>query len=308
MREAALPAASAADPARRGERLARGFGALVGLTTGLIVLGALVRAHGAGLACPDWPLCFGELVPRLDFHVAFEYAHRVVAGSVGLLFVGLAAAALRDEELRPRVARLVALAVALLALQVVLGGLTVLHLLAAWTVTSHLVVGNSFNACLLLIALRLRGGERAAALPAAPARARLAVAGAAALLALQVVLGGLVSSTYSGMACPEWPACSGGSWFPAFRGSVGLHLAHRWNAYLLVTTLVAAAFATRGVPRTGRLVLLAAALGLAQACVGVANVLLGIPVELTGLHSGLSALLVLTLTAALESLTRRPAA
>jgi cytochrome c oxidase assembly protein subunit 15 len=307
MREAALPAASAADPARRAERLARGFGALVALTTALIVLGALVRAHGAGLACPDWPLCFGELVPRLDFHVAFEYAHRVVAATVGVLFLSLAAVALRDEHLRPRVSRLVAAAVALLALQVVLGGLTVLHLLAAWTVTSHLVVGNSFNACLLLIALRLRDGGRAAA-PAgrAPARARRAVAAAAALLGLQVVLGGLVSSTYAGLACPEWPACNGGRWFPAWRGSVGLHLAHRWNAYLLVAALVGAALAARGVPRVGGLALLAFGLGLAQAAAGVANVLLGIPVEVTGLHSGLSALLVLTLVAALDSPARRP--
>jgi heme A synthase len=109
------------------------------------------------------------------------------------------------------------------------------------------------------------------------------------------------------MACPECPACNGGRWFPALRGSVGLHLAHRWNAYLLVAALVAAALATRGVPRTARLALAAAGLGLAQACVGVANVLYGIPVEVTGLHSGLSALLVLTVAAALESLTRRAA-
>lgn len=308
MREAALPAASAADPARRAEALARAFGALAGITTGLIVLGALVRAHGAGLACPDWPLCFGELVPRFDFHVAFEYAHRVAAGTVGLAFVGLAAAALRDELLRPRVARLVALAAALLAVQVVLGGLTVLHLLAAWTVTSHLVVGNAFNVCLLLIALRLRDGALAAGPGGrshAPVRARRALTAAAVLLSLQVVLGGLVSSGYAGLACPEWPACNGGRWFPAWQGSVGLHLAHRWNAYLLVAALAGAAWAARGLPRTGGLALLAAGLGLAQAASGVANVLLGIPVEVTGLHSGLSALLVLALAAALASPTLR---
>jgi hypothetical protein len=49
------------------------------------VLGALVRAHEAGLACPDWPLCFGELVPRFDLKVAFEYGHRVTAGAVARL-------------------------------------------------------------------------------------------------------------------------------------------------------------------------------------------------------------------------------
>ena len=58
--------ASAGDDARaRAARLSLGFALLVALTFGLIVLGALVRAHGAGLACPDWPLCFGELVPEI---------------------------------------------------------------------------------------------------------------------------------------------------------------------------------------------------------------------------------------------------
>jgi cytochrome c oxidase assembly protein subunit 15 len=133
---------------------------------------------------------------------------------------------------------------------------------------------------------------------------RRAVALAAALLALQLALGGLVSSTYAGMACPEWPACSGGAWLPAWRGSVGLHLAHRWNAYLLIAALAAAAWLARGAPGAGRLAALAAALGLAQAGVGVANVLLGIPVEITALHSLLAALLVLTVTAALHSLEK----
>ena len=49
--------------------LAWGFVALVALTTALIVLGALVRAHGAGLACPDWPQCFGVWIPHFDLQM-----------------------------------------------------------------------------------------------------------------------------------------------------------------------------------------------------------------------------------------------
>ena len=58
--------ASSRDPlaeARRAQLLARAFTVLIVLTLGLIVLGALVRAHGAGLACPDWPRCFGVWPP-----------------------------------------------------------------------------------------------------------------------------------------------------------------------------------------------------------------------------------------------------
>lgn len=303
-----LPRLDAVPRTAWGRPLARGFAALCALTTGLIVLGALVRAHGAGLACPDWPLCFGTLVPRMNLEIAFEWTHRLVAGTVSLLFVGLGAVALRDPALRPRVAPLLAIAVGLLGLQVLLGALTVWHLLARWTVTSHLLVGNAFNACLLLLALTLRERSDPSAAPAAsrPApAARAAIVGASALLVLQLALGGLVSSSYAGMACPEWPRCNGGLWFPSWRGNVGLHLAHRWNGYLLLAGLAAAALATRSSPALHRWALLALALGLAQLAVGVANVLLAIPVEVTALHSALAALLVLTLTAALRSAFRK---
>ena len=75
--------ASPPDPAetRNARRLAGGLGLLAGVTYVLIVFGALVRAHGAGLACPDWPLCFGEWVPEFDFRIAFEWGHRALAGS-----------------------------------------------------------------------------------------------------------------------------------------------------------------------------------------------------------------------------------
>ena len=94
------------DPAssrpRPGARLALGFQFLVVLPFCLIVLGALVRANGAGLACPDWPLCFGEFIPRFDFKIAFEWGHRVLAGSVGIVFIALAGWTLRQSELRAK--------------------------------------------------------------------------------------------------------------------------------------------------------------------------------------------------------------
>ena len=64
--------------------LARGFAALSAITFCLIVFGATVRANNAGLACPDWPLCFGEVVPRFDAKIALEWGHRLLAGLVTL--------------------------------------------------------------------------------------------------------------------------------------------------------------------------------------------------------------------------------
>jgi cytochrome c oxidase assembly protein subunit 15 len=256
-----------------------------------------VRAHGAGLACPDWPLCFGRVIPPFDLRVGFEWTHRLLAGGVGLGFAALAFGALRRPAARRRCARTVACAALLLVIQIALGALTVWHLLAAWTVTAHLVTGNAFAACLLGIALQLR--RAAAPAPPGPARdARPWVVAFGACLALQLVLGGLVSSRYAGLACPEWPTCSAGVWFPSWEGVVGLHLLHRTNGYALGGVLLAAAVATRGAGRAGRALRIAAGLGLAQIVVGVLNVRLALPVEVTGLHSALAAALVLSLAAA----------
>jgi cytochrome c oxidase assembly protein subunit 15 len=296
-----LEEGAAARDARFLTRLSCAYLTLVALTVGQLVLGALVRAQGAGLACPDWPLCFGTLVPRLDFRVAFEYGHRLTGALVTLLFLGLSAASLASPKTRGLTARWSIAAAALLALQVVLGGLTVLHLLAAWTVTAHLVTGNLFAATLLLIAQRL---AQAAATTQdrqpTPLRRGLrpALGLTGALLAFQLVLGGLVSSHYAGLACPDWPACMGGIFFPSFEGAQGLHLLHRTNGYLLVAALFSCALLARREPRVARLLALAAGLGLVQAGLGVANVLLRLPVEVTALHSAGAAGLILLFTAA----------
>jgi cytochrome c oxidase assembly protein subunit 15 len=276
---------------------------LVGVTQVLIVLGALVRAHEAGLACPDWPLCFGELVPRFDLKIAFEWSHRVLAGSVSLAFVTLAALVLRSGGASGETRRWLAIAALLLVAQVLLGAFTVWELLAAWTVTSHLVTGNAFALALCFVALSLRESRHGE-----PVRGvvRAGVAAAAALLLLQIVLGGLVSSRFAGMACPEWPTCNGGAWFPTWGGTVGLHLLHRWNGTLLGAALLGVAWISRGEPRVRRLTALAAVLGALQVGIGIANVLLAIPVEVTGLHSALAAALVLTIGAATRAAWRVP--
>jgi len=289
-----------ADDRRAAGRLAACFAALLVAVVGLMTLGALVRAHEAGLACPDWPLCFGEVIPRMDVKVAFEWSHRALAGAISLVFAGLAVATWRRPGLAALRPYLVAGA-AILAVQILLGALTVWHLLASWTVTSHLLAGNAFAVTVLLAALRLRARAGEAPGPApVPGPARALLAGGAALLVAQIVLGGLVSSTFAGLACPEWPACNGGVWFPSLDGSVGLHLLHRTNAYAVWLVLGAAAVACRGVAGLAGTTAFVFGVATLQVLVGIANVVSGLPVEVTGLHSLLAAVLVLGTAAALH--------
>jgi cytochrome c oxidase assembly protein subunit 15 len=263
----------------------------------LIVIGALVRAHGAGLSCPDWPLCHGQLVPDFDAKIALEWGHRLIAGVLSLGVAALGIVILRRRELRARFAAPLFVIVALLAVQVVLGGLTVLLGLAPWTVTGHLVVGNSFALALAWLARGLL--EAATGEPIA--RSRLGVAAGrrvfalCGLVLLQFVLGGLVSSHYAGLACgTTFPLCNGESLAPTFEGPVGLHVIHRLNAYAVALLFGLLAWQLRGAGRIGRFARIGFGLVLLQVAVGAANVLLSLPVEVTALHSAVAAGIALT--------------
>ncbi len=271
--------------------LGRAFLGLAAITGCLLVLGASVRVHGAGLACPDWPLCFGQVIPTFDFQVFLEWGHRVLASVVSLGFLLLSGLVWRHPPLRARTGSLLFAAAIVLAVQVILGGLTVLKLLAYWSVTLHLLAGNAFFVLLLLVAFRLRrdalGGPPGASGPH-PGGTRVLGVALAALVLVQMALGGLVASRYAGLACADWPTCNDGLWIPAVDGGVRLQLLHRFGAYTLLAVAVGFAFVTRRVPALRRPAALVAALVLAQACIGVANVLLRMPVEIAIAHSAVA--------------------
>jgi heme A synthase len=297
--------ADAAPPARG---LAWGFAALCTATFGLLVLGALVRVHGAGLACPDWPLCFGRLVPAFDVRVAFEWGHRLVAGLVSLGLVALSAAILRRPALRSRVRGPLAIAWSLLGVQVVLGGLTVLLKLAPWTVTAHLLTGTGFCATLLWIARDLFETGHPPLREPLPLAVRCVVLLVAATLVAQLGLGGMVSSHAAGLACAQFPSCDGTSLAPTLHGLIGLHVLHRLNGALLLALMGLLVFLGRRSYRIASVAWTGLRLVLAQIAVGALNVLLQLPAEVTALHSALAAAIALTVLLLVRESVRAEAA
>ena len=274
--------------------MASGFGVAAGLTFCLIVVGALVRAHDAGLACPDWPLCFGEVVPHFDLEIAFEWGHRVFAGDISLGLAGLTFFMLRRPELRREFRHRLVLLWSVLGVQVVFGGLTVLLKLAPWTVSVHLILGNTFCFLLLWTALDLAEDSQVRdPSEVVTSGLRSLSYGVAFLLLLQMVLGGWVSSNYAGLACTHFPTCNGHQWVPTWEGLVGIQIIHRINGVLLLVAYATLAYFLSGKGRLGSLSALGLALVLLQIGVGVANVLLRLPIWVTALHSGLAAAIVL---------------
>jgi heme a synthase len=122
-----------------------------------ILVGAVVRHTGAGLAIPTFPLAFGRLVPPLDsFSIAIHFAHRVGALAVTLVVAWGAARALLRYGSLPRIVRPALLLLALLALQMGLGAWVILSYKSAWVTSAHLGTGALLFATALTLALRSR--------------------------------------------------------------------------------------------------------------------------------------------------------
>src|SRR5919199_665876 len=102
----------------------------------LIIAGANVTSHDAGLAVPDWPLSYGKLMPEMQGNVFWEHGHRLIAATVGFLTVILNVWLWRSEK-RRWVRKLGLLALGSVVAQGVLGGLTVLFLLPLPVSAAH---------------------------------------------------------------------------------------------------------------------------------------------------------------------------
>jgi len=302
------------------------FGAVLALA--VVMLGAWVRLHDAGLGCPDWPGCYGKLVvpdqataakdegyaarPLVAAKAWREMIHRYLAGTLVLVTGALAALALLNRRDPSQPWRRPLALVGLIVFQALLGMWTVTLLLKPLIVVAHLLGG------LATLALLASLGEWREGAPRVTASAGLKALGivAAAALVLQIFLGGWTSSNYAAVACPDFPTCQT-QWWPAvadfkdgfvlWRGlgidyeggvldhpaRVAVHFAHRLGALLAALLIAALGVSLAAKPSTradGLAVLGVLAL---QLSLGISIVVFGVPLSVAVAHNGVAALLLL---------------
>lgn len=178
---------------------------LAGLTLFLMALGSATRVWNAGLSCPDWPFCYGSLLPReqMNWQVFLEWFHRWVATTVGILVLGqMTLAWLWRKSLPVWAPWGAALAVALVIGQGILGGLTVTELLRFDIVTAHLGTGLLFFSTLLGLGLLLLMTEvKLDPVPVVWKPLPWVGVGAVALVYGQSLLGALVATQWALHQC-----------------------------------------------------------------------------------------------------------
>ena len=284
---------------------------VVGATFALLLVGGTVNPTGSSLACPDWPTCYGSFFPQMKGGVLFEHTHRLVASGVGLLTLVLAVVLSVQKRASSRLRKTAWLAVSMVLLQGLLGGLTVIYRLPTAISVAHLALSMLFFLTLIYIAHRCgnttqppvdaAGSDEPTSLAdtiTRPLRAgTAAVTTSLVLVYAQLLLGALVRHTRSGHACGRDPLlCSGVPW-PTWQPGQ-LHMVHRIFALVVFGAVLHAAIsALRQVnrktdPTATFLAVSGPWLAALQIGLGLVTVASGIAVAPVTAHLGLGALLL----------------
>ena len=192
------------------------------LTWPLIPFGAYVRLKNAGLSCPDWPLCYGLLIPPSGFEIWLEVGHRFVAVILGIFIIAITFFTFFKQKYF-NFRKLAITILILVCFQGILGGLTVIMLLSPLIVTLHLLVGNLLFG-LLVFLTRIVFYNRNENLQSINIFSKNPYENKSniilsklkwmtLILFIIIISGGYNSSTYSGKFCEAFPGCHEGSIF-----------------------------------------------------------------------------------------------
>lgn len=300
----------------------------------VVVVGAFVRLTGAGLGCPDWPGCYGQITPtRAAQDIAkavaeqggthgpvslqkawHEMMHRYLAAALGLLILVIAAMAWVQRRRLAQSPWLASVLLALVIFQAALGMWTVTLLLKPVIVTLHLLGGLATLALLAWLAVRQLHWP---ALQAGAAALRAWAALGLMLLVAQIALGGWVSANYAALACIDLPTCHG-EWVPkmdfqhgfqllrevgqtaaggalSYDALTAIHWTHRMGAVVLTTYLAWLVWRAARVNGLRSIAIVIGVLLAAQVLLGIGNILTGLKLAVAVAHNAGAALLLVAL-------------
>lgn len=197
----------------------------------LIAVGSTVRTTDSGLGCPDWPLCYGKILPPLEFTAIVEWIHRAMASVISILVGAQAVGAFMQRRADPTLWKLAIASVLAVFGQALLGGVTVLTKNAPWTVGVHLAAALTLLAIVTMMAAcaylgpgrtRIDTRERAAF----ERVARWAMISTGIVL----LIGAYTVATNAGFGCTTWPSCKEGQ-IPFLSGErlQHIHWLHRFT-------------------------------------------------------------------------------
>jgi cytochrome c oxidase assembly protein subunit 15 len=278
------------------------------LAYALIVLGALVRSTNSGLSCPDWPTCYGYWVlTPADFaalpytgytygQVMLEWVHRLIAGVfLGPLVLVLLGVIVWRRRERPGLLAAGALLLALLVVQKLLGGITVLDRNSPWSVALHLGNAMLVLATLLWIAVRASDVERSEV----PSGIHHLAAVSWLLVIGAITSAAIVAKSGAALACSTWPLCDGALVPDLGDPLIRANFTHRVLAGLAALSLVVLAWqaARAGLPSgLVRLARLAAVVVGIEVLLGAVTVWGEIATVLAVLHQAVGVLVFAKVT------------
>lgn len=199
----------------------------------LLIWGNLVAGLKAGLACPDWPLCYGRVLPPFRWDIYMEFMHRVIGGVTSVFIIILAYQRLRSYAAEAKAIPVIT--VLLLLFQIVLGGIVVLLELPVDLITYHFANAIViFSLTLYMVFIDGVGQKASFSLTGYKGVFFLL----AILVSVQAVLGAYVRHSDAGLACPDFPTCLGYWVPPELSGIILTHFAHRALAYLITATVI----------------------------------------------------------------------
>jgi heme a synthase len=206
----------------------------------LVLLGAFTTTIRAGMIFPDWPLSNGSLNPHgwLSNEAMFaEHSHRLSAGLMSIIMIGLAAW-IWLKETRRWLRKLALFGAILIVLQAVVGGIRVLAV-SEVVAMLHACLAQAMVCTVIAIAVGCSRAWLEQPVPVAARVRRLGVA-CCVLLFVQLAIAAVMRHTYSGLAIPTfpWSTPSGGLLPEAWSFQVGIHFAHRAMAAVLSVALV----------------------------------------------------------------------